>query len=186
MQLDTLNQLSRTTIALHWIIAMAMIGLLTVGVYMTETETYSLYDWHKSFGFLIFFVVIFRVAWRIKNGWPVPVGQPIKIERNLAKAVHWILIIGTVLMPISGFLMSSLWGHGVNVLGVEVVARNPAPENPSQVVAHNENLASFFHRFHHWLGYILIGALVLHITGGLKHHIIDKDGTLKRMLGYRI
>jgi len=183
MKLDTSNQLSYPTVALHWIVGFAVIGLLAVGIYMAETDTRSLYPWHKSFGFAIFFVVLLRIAWRVRNGWPVPVSRYLRIERLLARAVQWILLLGTVLMPISGFLMSALGGFGVDVFGFEVVARNPDPLNPGKILAHNAMWASFFHEAHELIGYTLIAALALHISGALKHHLIDKDGTLRRMLG---
>lgn len=183
MNLDTPKRFSHVTIALHWLVGLTIIGLLAVGVYMAETETYSLYPWHKSFGFLIFFVVLLRVAWRIKNGWPTPVGQYSKIEQILAKVVHWVLIVGTVLMPLSGFLMSAFGGTGVEVFGIEVVARNADPNNPNEVIAHNKAIASFAHSLHHWLGEVLIAAVVLHVLGAIKHHVVDKDGTIRRMLG---
>ncbi len=185
MQPDRPDQLSITTIALHWLVGISMLGLLTIGVYMVETETYSLYSWHKSFGILIISIVIVRVMWRIKNGWPVPTNQNNVIEQNLAKAVHWILIIGTVLMPVSGALMSALGGNGIDLFGFELVARNPDPANPGKVLAHNSDIAAFCHAMHHWVGYVIIGAVVLHIAGAIKHHCIDKDATLKRMLGSR-
>lgn len=186
MKADTPEQFSHLTIALHWIVGLTVIGLLAVGVYMEETEAYSLYPWHKSFGFLIFFVVLLRVAWRIKNGWPTPVGQYSKVEQILAKVVHWVLILGTVLMPISGFLMSAFGGPGVEVFGLEVVARNANPDNPSEVIAHNKAIASFTHSLHHWLGEALIIAVALHVVGAIKHHVIDKDGSIRRMLGARV
>ncbi|GAA4650025.1 cytochrome b [Kistimonas scapharcae] len=185
MQPDKPDRLSLVTIALHWLVAVSMIGMLAIGVYMVETETYSLYSWHKSFGVLIITMVIMRVIWRIKNGWPVPVSQYKSIEQSLAKAMHWILIIGTVLMPVSGTLMSAFGGNGVDLFGLELVPRNPDPENPGKVLAHNGDIAAFCHAMHHWLGYIVIGAVLLHITGALKHHCLDKDATLKRMLGSR-
>lgn len=186
MNIDTSNQFSPMTVILHWIVALTMIGLLAVGVFMVEKEAYSLYWWHKSFGSLIFLVVILRIAWRLKNGWPNPVGQYSNIEQSLAKVVHWVLIIGTVLMPISGFLMSSLGGYGVDLFGLDIVARNANPENPSEVIAHNETIRGLSHAVHHWLGYILIATVTLHFFGALKHHLIDKDGTLKRMLGNKV
>ncbi len=182
MQLDTQNQLSRISIVLHWAVAILMIGLLAVGVYMSETETGSLYYWHKSFGVTIFFIVILRVAWRVKNGWPTAVGKYSILERILARLTHWVLIVGTILLPISGFLMSSIGGHGVKVFGFELVARNINPEDTSNVLAYNEFLAWLSHEMHHWLGYIIIAAVALHILGALKHHFIDKDDSLKRML----
>lgn len=186
MQTDTATQLSRTTVILHWLVGVTMITLLAVGVYMAETKTYALYPWHKSFGVLIFTVVLLRVAWRLKNGWPTPVSHYQRIEHILAKVVHWVLIIGSLCMPISGFMMSSIGGHGVELFGLELVARNPDPANPKKVLAHNADIAAFAHAVHHWLGYIVIGALVLHIVGAFKHHLVDKDGTLRRMLGARV
>ncbi|MCL6415020.1 cytochrome b [Aestuariirhabdus sp. Z084] len=186
MQLDTLNKFSATTLALHWIVGLTMIILLAVGIFMVETETFSLYPWHKSFGVLIILVVVPRVFWRIKNGWPSPVSEYSKVEQLLAKIVHYVLILGTLLMPLSGFLMSSLGGNGVEVLGLELVARNPDPEDTSKVIPHNETLGSFFHAAHHWVGYLLVAAVVLHVVGALKHHVIDKDGSLNRMLGSRV
>lgn len=186
MQLDSAEKFSPITLALHWIVGLSIIGLLAVGVYMTETETGSLYPLHKAFGFLIFFVVLIRVAWRLKNGWPKPVSQYSSIEQILAKVVHWVLILGTLLMPISGFLMSTMGGHGLDVFGLEVVARNVDPENPGKAVPINRALASFSHSAHHWLGEAMIVAVALHVVGALKHHLIDRDGTLRRMLGARV
>ncbi|WP_299569796.1 cytochrome b [uncultured Shewanella sp.] len=182
MQLDTSTTLSPITRMLHWIVGVGMISLLAIGVFMAETKTYSLYSWHKSFGFIIFFVVLLRVLWRIKNGWPSPAGNYTPIEHILSKLVHWLLILGTLLLPISGFLMSSLGGNGVDVFGLEIVARNVAPANPQKALAHYPQIASFFHSVHHWAGYAIIASVFLHVAGALKHHIIDKDNTLKRML----
>lgn len=183
MKLDTAKKFSPTTVMLHWLVALTIIGLLAVGVYMEETKTYALYPWHKSFGFLIFFVVLLRIIWRIKNGWPTPVSDYQKYEHLLAKTVHYILLIGTALMPISGFLMSAVGGSGVDVFGFEVVARNVDPDNPRKALAHSETIASLAHSAHHWIGKVLIVSVVLHIAGALKHHMLDKDGTLRRMLG---
>lgn len=183
MKKDTQNTLSPVTITLHWIVGLTMMSLIAVGIYMTENDAYSLYPIHKAVGFLIFFVIALRVLWRIKNGWPTPVREYAVVEHKLAKLVHWTLIIGTVLMPISGFLMSSLGGYGVDVFGWELVAKNPNPVNPQEMLPHNAAIAGFAHQIHHWVGELLIVAIVLHIVGALKHHIFDKDGTLRRMLG---
>lgn len=183
---DTHTRFSWITVSLHWIVALTIIGLLAIGVFMVETEAYYLFNWHESFGFLIFFIVLCRVVWRFKNGLPTPVGQYSNIEQCLAKVAHWVLIVGTVLMPISGFLMSALGGRGLAVFGLEIVALNADPLNPNEVIAYNETIANLGHSVHHWLGYILIATVALHIFGALKHHVIDKDGTLKRMLGKQI
>lgn len=186
MQHDTPSKLSPLTVLLHWLIGLTILGMLAVGVYMTEFEVFALYGWHKSIGVLIFFVILLRVIWRMRNGWPTAVGEPRPVEHFLARTVHWLLIIGTVLMPVSGFAMSALGGHGVDVFGLELVARNPDPADPSKALPYNAALAKLAHETHHYAGYLLIAALVLHIAAAFKHHLVDKDGTLRRMLGARL
>ncbi len=105
---DTRHKLSGLTIFLHWIVGITIIALTIVGIYMNENEVFALYPIHKSIGVLIFAVIVIRIYWRFVNGWPQPVRAYKAIEHNLAKIVHWALIIATIIMPISGFIMSSL------------------------------------------------------------------------------
>lgn len=186
MQTDTYHQLSRTTVVLHWLVSLFIVILLAVGIYMAETETRSLYPLHKSFGVLILFLVIPRIWWRMKNGWPVPVGQYPVHEQLLSKVTHWILLLGTLLMPISGILMSVIGGKGLAVFGLTLAAANPDPADPTKTLAYNGEWAGFFHESHEVIGYLLIAAIVLHVIGALKHHIVDKDGTLMRIKGMKV
>ena len=183
---DTKNKLSHITIALHWIVGLTIITLLGVGFYMDLTHTYSLYPIHKSVGVCIFVVIILRVIWRIYNGWPEPASNYKKWEQNLSKIVHYILLIGSVLMPLSGMMMSAMGGHGISVFGFELFHHNPDPLNPDKALPLNADMAKAGAAIHEWVAFILIGAVFLHIAGALKHHIIDGDGTLKRMLGKNI
>ncbi|WP_339137081.1 MAG: cytochrome b [Candidatus Electrothrix sp. GW3-4] len=186
MQLDTQSKLGSNTLALHWIVGIMMIMLLAVGVFMEETKAYALYPWHKAFGVLIIFPVILRVVWRIKSGWPPPVREYKKSEKILSKFVHYLLLIGTVILPISGFMMSAMGGHGVEVFGLELVPRNPDPANPMEVVPLNGAVAGIAHELHALAGTSIIIGVILHTVGVLKHHILDKDGTLLRMLGAKV
>lgn len=186
MKLDTPEKLSHNTLLLHWIVGLLMIGLLASGVYMTEAEVYALYPWHKSLGVLIALFVVLRVAWRVRNGWPKAVGDYSSIEKLLSKLVHYLLLLGTVLMPLSGFLMSAMGGHGVELFGLELVARNPDPQNPQEVVPLNGALAGVAHEVHFLAGYAIIAGVVLHVVGAYKHHLVDRDGTLRRMLGAEV
>ena len=186
MQQDTQSQLSKKTVSLHWFIAIVFISLLATGIYMEQNEVYALYGIHKSIGVLIFAFAIYRIIWRLKNGWLSTVGSPFPTAHNLAIFVHYLLIIGTVLMPISGFIMSAAGGFGVSVFGLELVAFNPSPSNPQEALALNESLAFVGHVMHSLGGKVLIVAVLLHIAGALKHHLVDKDGTLQRMLGKEI
>jgi len=186
MKLDSHSKLSTSTIFLHWVVGIIMIGLLASGIYMEENEVFALYPWHKSFGVLIVTFVILRVIWRVKNGWPSHVSDYSSLEKMLSKIVHYLLIIGTVLMPISGFIMSALGGHGVDLFGLELFSRYPDPTDPKEVIALNGTLAGIGHTIHEYAGMAIIGGVILHVVGALKHHVIDKDGTLRRMLGAEV
>ena len=183
---DNMSKLSKTTVYLHWIIALGIIGLLLMGVYMVETKTYSFYSLHKSLGVLILLVVLIRVVWRVMNGWPEPVNNSKKWEYTLAKIIHWLLIIGTIILPVSGMMMSGAGGHGINLFGFELVASNPDPENLGSVIPFNGTVARIGHQIHWIIGYILIALIIFHTVVAIKHHVISKDGTLSRMIGKAI
>ena len=89
-------------------------------------------------------------------------------------------------MPISGLMASVLGGHGLSVFGVEVFAPNFSVDDPEKTLPINYELSKAGAAIHFYLGYTVIVALLLHIAGALKHHLVDKDGTLKRMLGKTI
>ena len=183
---DTYAKFSPITIALHWLVGLSIIGLIIVGIYMEENEVYALYDIHKAFGVIIFVFILYRVFWRIKNGWPKPAGDYSQLEHLLAKIIHYVLLIGTLLFPISGMVYSGFGGFGIDIFGFELVAENLNPNNPDEFLAHNETFAELGKETHGFLGDIMIIAILLHIAGALKHHMLDKDGTLKRMLGKSI
>ncbi len=182
--MDKQEQLSSTTVLLHWLVGVSMIALVSIGLYMANTETHWLYPYHKSFGVLIVLLVLPRIIWRLINGWPQPIRVYPSFERFLAKLVHWILIIATLLMPLSGMMMSGAGGHGIAVFGLELLAGNHNADG--QAVPYNAWLASTGSTIHEYVGYLLATTILLHITGALKHHFLDNDGTLSRMLGKRI
>ncbi|WP_267963695.1 cytochrome b [Testudinibacter sp. TR-2022] len=179
---DTRERLSHITLSLHWLIAFFILGLMTLGVYMTETSRYDLYPTHKSLGIFIFFFIVIRVLWRWKNGWPQPVAQHKNWEEALAKLVHWVLILGTLAFPISGMLFSIGGGHGLQIFGLDLVSANLV-DGQRQML--NPDLASIAGEVHESLLPIMLAAILLHVAGALKHHIIDKNNTLKRMLGFK-
>ncbi|AEG01443.1 cytochrome b [Methylomonas methanica] len=184
--MDTKNSLSWLTLFLHWIIAFTIIGLIGLGLVMTNFEQYHYYDIHKSIGIILIGFILLRVLWRIKQGWPVPVSKYDKREMLMAKIVHWVLIVSTVLMPITGMLFSGASGHGFGIFGLEILHENTDPADPENVIPLNRFLGGFGEVSHEYLGYLLILAIVLHIAGALKHHLIYKDPTLLRMLGKKL
>lgn len=179
--MDSVRKLSGVTIFLHWIVGLTIIGLTSLGLYMKNFEVFDLYPLHKSVGVIIALFVLLRVWWRFMNGWPKPVRQYLKHEQAMAHIVHWILIIGSILMPLSGFILSSFSGHGVNVFGWELVPGQHTATG--KAIPYNEFVSEVGDVIHTSVGYILVVAISLHVLGALKHHILDRDFTLMRMLG---
>lgn len=181
--MDSQQQLSATTRILHWLIAITVIVMLAVGFYMADFEVWGLYPIHKTVGVLAFVVILLRVIWRLKNGWPTPVRDYPAWEHKLAVITHWVLLLGTVIMPISGFIFSGAGGYGVEVFGVVLAPANPDLANPGKVIAYNAAVSDAGHEVHEIMGLVMVVAILLHLAGALKHHILDKDRTLLRMLG---
>ena len=175
------KKLTLTTIILHWLVGLTVIGLIAVGLYMSENEVWSLYPIHKSIGAIIFVFILIRVIYRIKQGWLEPVSQYQSWEIALSKIIHWVLLLGTLMFPISGLIMSGAGGHGIYVFGLELLASNYSAAG--EAIAINASMAELGHKIHELLPWVLIPAIVLHIAGAWKHHLVDKDATLKRMLG---
>jgi cytochrome b561 len=98
------------------------------------------------------------------EGWPLPVSNYAKHEVVLAKIVHWLLIVSTVLMPISGMVHSGASGHGFGIFGFEIVHANPNPADPEKVIPLNEFWSVFGQTAHEYIGYVLIFAIVLHVS----------------------
>ncbi|RYY01344.1 MAG: cytochrome b [Gammaproteobacteria bacterium] len=167
--MDTQQQLSPITRALHWLVALTIITMLAVGFYMATYEVWSLYPIHKAFGVLALLIILPRILWRLKNGWPTPVRDYPTWEHKLALATHWILILGTIIMPISGFIFSGAGGYGVDVFGFVIAPANHNPANPNEVIPFNAALSNAGHETHELVGYLMVIAIVLHVAGALKH-----------------
>lgn len=172
-----------TTRRLHWLIALPFIGLCLMGVYMTHWEDFSWYWTHKSLGVLLFAPIMARVLWRCWQGWPQPLNSQQALQNRIARAVHYGLLLGTLLMPISGMLHSGASGHGFGLFTLQLIASNPAPNPADGVVPFSPFWTAVGQGLHQWVGYCLLGLIALHVAGALKHHFVNKDATLRRMLG---
>lgn len=176
---------SRGTIGFHWIVALTILTLISMGYAISFADMRWLVSWHKSIGVLALFVILARVIWRIREGWPTPVSTHQEREIAIARIVHWALLIATLGMPISGIMLSGPSGYGIAVFGFEIIPRNPDPANPDAVIALWPALYKFGQWLHEWLSYLLTGAIIFHIAGALKHHCFDRDNTLRSMVGIK-
>ena len=162
--------------AFHWSMALIMMGLVLLGMYMVDLDRtpfkFELYGWHKSFGILILAMVIGRLIWKHMNPKPVAMDTHQKWEKILAKLAHIFLYLSMIGMPLTGWLMSSAGGHPVKFFGVEIPA----------LMEKNPEFGKLMNQTHEILSYMLIAAIILHAAGAFKHHFVDKDNTLKRMM----
>ncbi|MFA0012026.1 cytochrome b/b6 domain-containing protein [Vibrio lentus] len=168
--------ITKKTIILHWISGFTFIGLFALGLYMIDLpsnpEKYEWYDIHKSVGFLFMFFAAFRLIHRIKEGW-VTSREISSWEYNLAIIVHALLIIFTLLIPISGVLMSGVGGYGVNVFGVVVFPKGIE-------ISWLYELSS---QIHHSMVEPIVFLVVLHVVGALKHQFFSDTRSISRMIG---
>ena len=165
---------------LHWLIALMIFGMLGFGFYMTGLDLsptkLELYSWHKWAGVTVFMLVLVRLAWRIGHRPPaLPAHMP-AIERLAAHAGHHLLYLLMLAIPLSGWLMSSAKGFQTVWFGVL-----PLPD----LLAKDKALGNLLETVHVALNFTLIAVLLGHVGAALKHHFIDRDDVLTRMLPRR-
>lgn len=159
----------------HWVIAVLIIGLLPVGLGMGAMENsplkFQIFAMHKSFGLLVFFLGLARIVWKLISPPPDHLETHARWEVTLAAAAHFWLYACIIGMPLSGWLMSNAGEFPVPFFGLQMPA----------LIGKDEKLGELFGEVHEILGFTLLFVLGLHIAGALKHHVMDKDDTLKRM-----
>ena len=165
---------------LHWVIAVLVIGLIAVGVVMTDyvtpfTQTqYELYQSHKSFGLLLLVLMAVRLGWRASQPVPALPDGMSTIERLLAGLTHWGFYVLLIAMPLSGLVMISASNFPIG----EVFGLFPFPD----LMADNQQVYETARAVHTILAWAIVGVLALHVAGALKHHFIERDNVLLRML----
>lgn len=168
---------TKTAKSIHWLMAMMIFGLVALGFYMQalpfSPEKLKYYSWHKWAGVTVFLLAFIRVMWRAKNTPPaLPETMP-RLMQIAAHAGHHSLYLLMFLIPLSGWLMSSAKGFQTVWFGVL-----PIPD----LMPKDKMMGDLLQVVHVWANYLLIALLVGHVGAALKHHFIDKDDVLTRML----
>lgn len=166
--------------ALHWLIALLLFGLLALGFYMQDLplspQKLQLYAWHKWAGVTVFLLVLVRLAWRVTHRPPpLPEHMP-RVMQLAAHAGHVLLYALMIAIPLSGWLMSSAKGFQTVWFGVL-----PIPD----LLDKNRELGDLLQTVHLSLNLLFVAVIVGHIGAALKHHFIDRDDVLTRMLPAR-
>lgn len=173
---------SGVAIALHWVIALMIIGNLTVGLLFDTLEAwdkplyFSAVQLHKSSGLTILALSLARLGWRLANPPPPLPDHMTRLEHRLAKATHWGFYALMLALPLTGWLMSSASPLNFPILWFGLF------EVPKLPIAQSAETAGVLHDRHELLAWVAIGVLALHVAGALKHHFLDRDEVLARML----
>ena len=170
---------SLTAVRLHWLMALMIVGLFGVGLYMTglklSPQKLQLYSWHKWAGVTVFVLAIARLAWRIGHRPPPdPAGMP-RWQVVAAHGVHHLLYLLMFAIPLSGWLMSSAKGFQTVWFGVL-----PLPD----LLDKDKALGDLLQTVHMLLNYSLAALVAAHAGAALKHHFLDRDDVLVRMLPF--
>jgi cytochrome b561 len=165
-----------TAIALHWLAACLIVCGFAIGLWMTGLAFGPLklkwYAYHKWIGISVFLLAALRLAWRWRHPAPPEVPMP-QWQRRAAAATHILLYALMFLIPLSGWTYSS--ATGVSVVYLDLFA---LPD----LVARDKGLAAVLKAVHGTLNSTLLALVCVHAGAALKHHLVDGDGVLARML----
>jgi len=168
----------RSTRILHWLLAVLIVGMLILGKIVDEMDHRGAFellrDLHINIGLSVLALGAARAWARTRHGFPAAVAGLSRIERSVARSVQWTLIFCTLLMPISGLVMAVARRVPVRLLGSDLL-----PTLPERIPW----LGSAADSVHGLTAMLILICLVAHVGGALKHHLLDRDQVLARMLG---
>ena len=175
MLLNTRDAYGSLTRWLHWTIALLIIGLIIIGFsfhYMSRPERMFWMKLHKSFGISVLILMILRVVLKFFQFQPKLIKAP-RWQQISARVSHGSLYFLAISMPLSGWIMSSAFGRATTWL--------PYVKIHFPFVQGQRLLGRYSHQFHITVAWI-IAAIIIYTLAALKHHFINKDNTLVRML----
>jgi cytochrome b561 len=175
-----MQRYTTTAIALHWLVALLIVGAFTLGLVMTDipglTPTKLKYfAWHKWAGVTILALAALRLLWRLNNRAPAyPAAMP-RWQQSAAHGLHHLLYLLIFAVPLSGYFYSLAAGVPVVYFGLFKL--------PVLIEA-NAALKPVLKAVHYWLNMSMAGAVGLHVAAALKHLVVDRDGVMQRMLPF--
>jgi cytochrome b561 len=166
-----------TAIALHWLIAVLLLGQFVFGLMLEDiprgTPARGYYvNLHKSSGIVIGLLILLRLGWRLTHRPPpLPAAMP-PWQRHAARLSHAVLYLCMLALPLSGYLASNFSRHGVKFFNLV----RWAPWGPD-----DKTLYALFNSIHHLAALLLALFVAVHVLAVAKHMLVDRDGLLLRM-----
>ncbi len=169
---------TKTAILLHWLTALLIVSGFALGVTMVDipgiTPTKLKYfSWHKWIGITVLGLACVRVLWRLTHPAPAYPDTMPAWQQKAAGGLHYLLYGLIFAVPVSGYFYSLAAGVPVVYLGII-----PLPV----LIEPNQEWKPILRLVHFTLNMMLLAGVSLHVLAALKHHFIDRDGVLKRML----
>ena len=175
---EKLDNYSKTSIVLHWLLAGLIFIQLSIGLDMVgipkgpDGKKAFWFTLHKSLGICIAALVVYRLLWRVRNGVPEPLNSMKPWEQLLSSTNHFLLYFCMILMPLSGILGSLFSNYPLNFSGV------PLPK----LIDHNILIKELLSKVHQVTSYLVIFLILIHVIAALKHLFIDCDSVFDRMM----
>lgn len=167
---------STPAIVLHWLVALLIFVAFPLGLYMADLplspEKLQLFSYHKWIGVTVFMLAGLRVVWRLTHTPPPLPASVAGWQRRASAIAHGLLYLLILVIPISGWLMSS--AKGVQTVWFGVL---PLPD----LIGKDKALGHLLEEVHETLNYTLLALVVLHVAGALQHHFIERQPFLQRM-----
>ena len=167
-----------TSIVLHWLTVLGVLGLMVSGIIMVDLSYYSAWYTalpyhHKAFGVLLIGVIAARLTARWLLGVPQPIAKSVPLARSV-RLFHWLLYGMLVFVLVSGYLIPTNKGQGIDLWGLLTA--------PAFAITANTD-DQWLGLAHEWGAYAVSALAALHALAALKQHFFDRSVALKRMLG---
>ena len=176
-QLSTTGRYTAVSKTLHWLIALLAFTQLAMGKLfeLDPDEPDNLFNWHSAFGLLVFGLMVVRLGWRLTHTVPALPRNTPGWQQIAAKATHIAFYALLIALPVTGWLLASVEGEAaVSFFGWFTV--------PPLTIPGGEATKDFLEETHELLGNVLLFLAGIHVLAGLKHHYIDRDNVLRRMM----
>ncbi|MEB8430740.1 cytochrome b [Cocleimonas sp. KMM 6892] len=178
---NTKESFGWVSITLHWLMAIALIAMYFVGDWMVDLDYYD--KWykdapyiHKSVGVIIGLLMLARLLWNVVQAKPRYLDVKSTMMNMLASLTHYFFYLMVFVLVVSGYLISTAKGQGVEVFGLF---------NVPALLADSKDRGELAGTVHEYLGLAFIILVGVHAIAALVHHYFMKDRTLKRMLGLK-
>ena len=170
---------TRTAIALHWIIFATISCGWALGQFMSglpfSPQKLRYVSWHKWIGVTVFALTVSRLAWRMYRPAPPFPASLSALQRRAARAMHAVLYALVIVIPLSGWLLSSALGVPTVYLGLVQLP---------DLLHKDKAVSDALRDVHAVLNWTLLVLVCAHAAVALKHHFMDRDSVLARMIPF--